>query len=185
MAHLIEVVAANPGLFFALAALLLEQILPHVGNPEINSIGQLVVAFFKRKAGPTAVLLLLVILPGCVSAYAVTAASLVTAERTVQAAAEQFQPFDKAKRASIVQQATSLDTGKAALAQWDVTAERVAKAVEGAHASVKLAADGLTGVRDGLRDPSQLGAWIGPAIRVGLDLVSLLNAVGLKLQAGN
>jgi len=119
---------------------------------------------------------------GCTSAYTITAASLTTAEKVVQAAAEQFPAFDKAKRKAITDQATSLEVGKAELAAWDVTAEKAVKAIEGAHASVVLGADGLKGVRDGLRNPKQLSTWIGPAIRVGLDLLNLLAAVGLKLQ---
>lgn len=119
---------------------------------------------------------------GCASAYAVTAASLTAAERTVQAASEQFPAFDAMQRKKIVMSAASREDGAHALAEWDETAEKIAKAVEGAHASVRLGADGLKGVRDGLRKPGELGSWIGPALRVGVDLVRLLEAVGLKLK---
>lgn len=119
---------------------------------------------------------------GCVSAYAVTAGSLTAAEKTVQAASEQFPVFDAMQRKKIVMSAASREGGAHALAEWDETAEKIAKAVEGAHASVRLAADGLKGVRDGLRKPGELSSWIGPALRVGVDLVRLLEAVGLKLK---
>jgi hypothetical protein len=119
---------------------------------------------------------------GCTSAYTITAASLTAAERTVQAATEQFPAFDADKRKSIVLAATSREQGAKALADWDVTADKVAKAIEGAHASVRLGADGLKGVREGLRKPGELSSWIGPALRVGVDLVRLLEAVGLKLK---
>jgi hypothetical protein len=119
---------------------------------------------------------------GCVSAYTTTAATLTAAERTVQAAAEQFPAFDQHKRKQIVDEAKSKAEGLQALADWDTTSDRIVKAVDGAHASVRLGADGLKGVRDGLRKPSDLSAWIGPALRVGVDLVRLLEAVGLKLK---
>jgi hypothetical protein len=129
-------------------------------------------------------LLFAVLLSGCTSAYTITAASLTAAERTVSAAAEQFPPFDAEKRKTIVLQATSREGGAKALAEWDATAVKIAEAVEGAHASVRLGADGLKGVRDGLRNPKDLNTWIGPALRVGLDLVKLLGAVGLQLKLG-
>jgi hypothetical protein len=119
---------------------------------------------------------------GCTSAYTVTAASLTAAERVVQAASEQFPTFDAEKRKTIVMQATSREGGAKALADWDVTSDKIATAINGAHASVKLGADGLKGVRDGLRKPSELSSWIRPALRVGLDLLNLLAAVGLKLN---
>jgi hypothetical protein len=128
------------------------------------------------------VCLLALSLAGCTTAYSVTAASLVTANKIVQAAAEQFPPFDKDKRTAIVNAATSRDAGAAALNEWTKTSDTVVKAIEGAHASVQLGADGLKGVRDGLRNPKDLGTWVAPAIRVGLDLINLLAAVGLKLQ---
>jgi len=121
---------------------------------------------------------------GCATAYTTTASALIAAERVTQAAADQFPAFDAAKRKTIVDSAPSVVAGKVTLAEWDATVEKVTKAIEGAHASVRLGADGLKGVRDGLRDPKQLGAWIGPAIRVGVDLLSLLSAVGLKLKIG-
>lgn len=123
-------------------------------------------------------------LAGCTSAYTKTAAALVVAERTVQAAAEQFPAFDKAKRKAIVEAATSANDGRMHLDAWDVKSERIVRAIEGAHASVQLGADGLKGVRDGLRDPKNLSTWIAPAIRVGVDLIELLRAVGLNLQIG-
>jgi len=166
------VVSATAGGIFSGAKALKSQPMPDApapppGGPSLRAILPLVA---------------LLGLSGCVSAYTTTAASLIVAERTVHAAAEQLKPFDAAKRKAIVEQASSYDAGKAALAEWDVTAERVAQAVEGAHATVKLAADGLKGVRDGLRNPRDLNSWIAPAIRVGVDLLALLNAVGLKLH---
>lgn len=119
---------------------------------------------------------------GCTSAYTKTAAALIVAERTVQAASDEWPKFSDAKRRAIVAQATSKDAGSKQLDEWDVTADKVIKAIEGAHATVQLGADGLKGVRDGLRDPKQLGSWVTPAIRVGIDLLALLNAVGLNLQ---
>lgn len=121
---------------------------------------------------------------GCTSAYTKTAAALIVAERAVEAAAEQFPSFDKAKRMSLVESAANFNDGRMHLDAWDVKAERITKAIEGAHASVQLGADGLKGVRDGLRDPKQLNSWVAPAIRVGLDLIELLRAVGLNLQIG-
>ncbi len=122
---------------------------------------------------------------GCQSAYSVTAASLTAAEKVVQAASDQFPGLDRERRAQIVQKAGSVSGGHAALSEWDVTADKVVTAINGAHASVKLGADGLKGVKDGLRDPKQLSLWIAPAIKVGLDLVNLLGALGLKLQGVN
>jgi hypothetical protein len=121
---------------------------------------------------------------GCATAYTATAATLTAAERTVQAAVEQYPPFSNAKRQAIVLSAKSLDEGVRGLREWDETEERVVMAIEGAHASVLLAADGLKGVREGLRKPGELQGWIGPALRVGVDLVRLLEAVGLKLKLG-
>lgn len=129
-----------------------------------------------------ALLLAALLLGGCTTAYTATAASLTAAERVVQAATEQFPDFDAMQRKKIVMQATSREGAAKGLAEWDVTANRIALAIEGSHASVRLAADGLKGVRDGLRKPGDLNSWIGPALRVGLDLVRLLEAVGLKLK---
>lgn len=125
---------------------------------------------------------LALLMAGCTSAYTKTAAALIIAERTVQAASEQWPQFSDAKRKAIVAQAASKDAGSKQLDEWDVTADKVVKAIEGAHATVQLGADGLKGVRDGLRDPKQLGSWVTPAIRVGVDLLALLQAVGLNLQ---
>jgi short subunit dehydrogenase-like uncharacterized protein len=121
-------------------------------------------------------------LAGCASPYVATASALVAAERVVQGAAEQWPVFSDAKRRAIVAQATSLDDGRAQLDAWDATADKVTAAIKGAHATVKLGADGLQGVRDGLRDPKDLRRWITPAIRVGADLIELLSAFGLRLQ---
>lgn len=129
-----------------------------------------------------ALLLVMALLGGCTTAYSITAGTLTAAERTVQAASEQFPAFDDMQRKKVIMTATSREGGAHALAQWDETADRVAMAIEGAHASVRLAADGLKGVRDGLRKPGELSSWIGPALRVGVDLVRLLEAVGLKLK---
>lgn len=119
---------------------------------------------------------------GCKTAYTATAASLTAAERVVHAAVEQFPPFDMSKRLSIVDQAKSKEEADAAMAAWDETSQQIVMAIVGAHASVRLGADGLKGVRDGLRNPKDLNTWIGPALRVGLDLVQLLGAVGLDLK---
>lgn len=127
-------------------------------------------------------LLVAALLGGCASAYTITAGSLVAAEKVTQAASEQFPAFDDMQRKKIVMTAVSRESGAHALAAWDETAEKVATAIEGAHASVRLAADGLKGVREGLRKPGELSSWIGPALRVGVDLVRLLEAVGLKLK---
>jgi len=123
-------------------------------------------------------------LSACTSAYTATAASLTAAEHIVAAAADQFPAIDAQKRKSIVEAAHSREEGAAALKAWDAQAAKIVTAIEGANASVKLAADGLKGVHDGLRDPKQLGGWIAPAIRVGTDLVSLLDAVGVHLKLG-
>lgn len=127
-------------------------------------------------------LALVALFAGCTSAYTITAGTLTAAERTVQAAAEQFPAFDGKKRHDIVMEAKSREEAAKALVEWDVTSNRIATAIEGAHASVRLAADGLKGIREGTRKPGDLQAWIGPALRVGLDLMRLLEAVGLKLR---
>lgn len=123
-------------------------------------------------------------LSGCTTAYTTAAASLVTAERVVQAASEQFPAAVEAKRFAIVKDAKTYDAGKVELDKFNAKVDEYAKAIEGAHASVRLGADGLKGVRDGLRDPKQLGAWITPAIRVGVDLLALLKAAGINIKVG-
>jgi hypothetical protein len=126
----------------------------------------------------------LIAMSACTTAYTTTAAALVTAERVVQSAAEQFPAADASKRFAIVKDAKTYDAGKVELEKWSETSDKLAKAIEGAHASVRLGADGLKGVREGLRDPKQLGAWIAPAIRVGLDLLALLKAAGINIKVG-
>lgn len=123
-------------------------------------------------------------LSACTSSYTATAASLTAAEHVVAAAAEQFPAIDAAKRKAIVEQARSREEGAANLKAWDAQAVKIVTAIEGANASVKLAADGLKGVHDGLRDPKQLGGWIAPAIKVGADLLNLLHAVGVDIKLG-
>ena len=182
MQHLIEVVAANPGLFCALALLILEQILPHVGTPQVNSTMQLLAAFLKRKAGPTILLLAVVSLSACAQGYAASYAGLTAAERINEAAADQFPALDKEKRAGIVRIAKSEAEGKELLAAWDLTAERLVKAVEGTHASVQLARDALAEIKSGLRDKRQLGGWVSTAIQLGIELKDILAASGVPLR---
>lgn len=137
-----------------------------------------------KHAGAWLICYLALYLVGCTSAYTTTAASLIVAEKTVQAAAEQFPTVDRLKRGAIVHDAKTQPEGAAALIAWNETAEKAMKAIEGAQASVQLAADGLKGVHDGLRSPGELSTWIAPAIRVGVDLTKLLDALGVKLTLG-
>lgn len=141
-----------------------------------------IAATLRFAALPTAAVFVIVQAAGCTTAYTATAAALVSAERVVNAAAEQFPELDRQKRMAIKDAAKTYEAGLVALAEWDITADKIVKAIQGADASVRLAADGLKGVRSGLREPKQLSSWIGPALRVGLDLVKLLKSVGLELK---
>ena len=86
-------------------------------------------------------------LAGCASPYTTAAASLTAAERVVAEASRQWPAYSDAKRAAIVEQAASYDAGAAALTEWNAKADKVSAAIAGAHATVKLGADGLQGVR--------------------------------------
>lgn len=165
-----------------LALLVMSESLPFVKRLEANGVLHGLVGLIKKRLGPAVVVFLALGVSGCSTAYTSAAASLTAAEKVVQAAAEQFPKFDQQKRHAIVMTATSYEDGAAHLAEWDITANKAVLAIEGAHATVRLGADGLRGVHDGLRDPKQLSSWILPAIKVGRDLANLLEAFGLKLK---
>jgi ATP-dependent Clp protease ATP-binding subunit ClpA len=121
---------------------------------------------------------------GCTTSQLATNSykTLTAAESIVGEAAKQFPQLDREHRAQIVARATSEADGVAKLAAWDVTADRLQKAIAGTDATVKMCRDGIADVRAGLKDKSQLAGWIAAGIRLGLDLSDLLASVGVPLM---
>ncbi len=128
-------------------------------------------------------ILFVVALPACTLSQAVTNSykGLTAAETIVGAAQKQFPGIARNHRLEIVAKATTEAESRAGLDAWTVTEERIAKAIEGTDATVKLCRDALAEVRKGVRDKNQLGGWIATGIRLGIDLKDLLAAAGVPL----
>lgn len=109
-------------------------------------------------------------------------ATLSGVEKLISASADHFKDFDKAKRTQIVHDAKTETEGLKALADWDLTAEKLAKAIEGTDASVRLARDALADIAKGVRSKSDLGAWIGPILKTAENLRVLLASVGFVVE---
>lgn len=122
-------------------------------------------------------------LVGCgANLYTTTYTALNLAEQMDAQAQAQFPALDKQKRADIVAGATSLADGQAKLAAWDATSTKVAAAIAGTDASVKLARDAMTSIAAGTKPSSELATWIASAVNLGLDLKNLLTSVGVPLK---
>ncbi len=125
--------------------------------------------------------LLALLLSGCItvkSAYV----TLTAAETVDVQARAQFAALDKAHRADIVAKAKTEADGVAKLAAWDVTADALTKTIEGTHASVKLARDGIEGVKAGLKSKAELSSWIAPVLQAAINIKNLLAAAGVPLK---
>ena len=110
-----------------------------------------------------------------------TYALLSAAEQVDKAAAAQLPDYDRQVRAGIVLTSKSTEDGAARLHDWDGKVEKLVKAVEGVHASVVLARDGVVDVSKGLRAKTELTGWIDPVLRAAMNLKNLLSSVGLRL----
>ncbi len=121
------------------------------------------------------------LLSGCItvkSAYV----TLTAAETVDVQARAQFAALDRNHRLEIVAKAKSEADGIAKLAAWDVTADALTKTIEGTHASVKLARDGIEGVKSGLKSKAELSSWIGPILTAAINIKNLLGAAGIPLK---
>lgn len=119
-------------------------------------------------------------LVGCAgNLYTRTYATLTIAENIDAAAAAQFPNLDRARRASIVANATSEVDGIAKLAAWDAVSDKLVKAITGTSASVKLVRDAMADISAGKRDKQELSGWIASALMLGVDLGNLLRAAGV------
>jgi hypothetical protein len=108
-------------------------------------------------------------------------ASLSGVESVVSVSSAHFVEFDKARRAQIVHDAKTEAEGLATLAAWDKTAAKLASAIEGTDASVRLARDALNDISKGVRGKQELSAWIGPILNTARNLEALLASVGFVL----
>ncbi len=113
--------------------------------------------------------------------YSTTYAMLATAERVDGIAVAQFPTLDRNKRLAIVSAATSKADGEKQLAAWDVTSDKLTKAIQGTDAAVKLARDAVAEIAAGKRDKAELAGWIASAVRLGIDLKGLLAASGINI----
>lgn len=121
---------------------------------------------------------------GCASALSASYKSLATVDKLVGAAAVAVPQLDQTMQVQIVRDAVSFDDGSGKLKTWREKIAPAYKAVEGAHAAVQLARDGIKDVAAGLRKPSDLGGWISAALNAAQNLVVLLAAVGITLPGG-
>lgn len=112
-------------------------------------------------------------------------ATLSAVEKVVSSSADHFKDFDAAKRAQIVHDAKSEQEGLKALATWDITAEKLVKAIEGTDASVRLVRGALEDITKGIRNKSELSAWIGPVLDTAKNLEALLRSVGYVIPGVN
>lgn len=115
---------------------------------------------------------------GCPAGLAVTYTSLTIVEKRVASAAERFPAYSEAKQLAMLEAAATRPEYSAAVTAWREKRETAVRAIEGTHASVKLARDGIADVRAGLRKASELSTWIAPTIRAAQNLFPLLAALG-------
>lgn len=121
---------------------------------------------------------------GCATGLKASYASLAAAETIAGASAEAFVRFNAEQEAKVVAEAKTKDEGNKAFAVWRSKADHIAQAIEGVHASVKLARDGIKDVAAGIRHPSELGGWITAALNAAFNLKNLLTGLGVKLPGG-
>lgn len=108
---------------------------------------------------------------------------LTAVERRVNRAAERFPAYSEAKQQALLDASATRPEYNAAAGAWREKRELGVRAIEGTHATVKLARGGIADVRAGLRNAKELSTWIGPALRAAQNLFPLLEALGWREDA--
>lgn len=121
------------------------------------------------------------LLAGCGTTMQAAYGSLATAERLAVDCAAGFPDFDREHQRRIIELADSKEKGADALAAWREKRENIVKAIEGTHASVKLARDAIHDIEQGVREKHELQKWIAPALRAAMNLREVLRAMGVKI----
>lgn len=121
------------------------------------------------------------LLAGCDKFYIASAASITTADKAVQVAADQLPTAEAAKLAQITATAATRDdavNGAALLRKKGDVAET---SIISSHKSLKFAADALMDVRRGLASKGEVSKWIAAAVRAYRDLRELLHDFDIDL----
>ena len=121
---------------------------------------------------------------GCNTGLKASYASLAAAESIAGASAEAFVRFNAEQESKVVAEAKTREEGNKAFAEWRSKADHIVQAIEGVHASVKLARDGIKDVAAGIRSPSDLSGWIAAALNAAMNLKRLLTGLGIKMPGG-
>ncbi len=133
-------------------------------------------------SGGIAALVAAMSLAGCAQTTKTAYASLNTAEQVVRVAAEKLPQVAAERTNEIIKTATTLEEGSGRIEDLYLKVTKASQAIEGAHAAIQMARDGVRGVELGAKNTSDVMLWVNSAVRVAKDVVTLLESIGVKVD---
>ncbi len=174
--------ALQAGAPFSLKLMLSGVVVSLIGSGMHAQVKQAKQSRAKSVAATVVLLLILPLMSGCAASYAAVFESLTKVEQMNGDFAEQFPKLNKDKLERIVAASRTYVEGEAAMNEWNKTANRYVKAVEGTHEGAQLVRDNVERIRKGALPKADYGKWASFALRLALDMKDLLTVAGVNLE---